>query len=152
MMLTVLCLISLSAAENEEDDDPISELAKLVAEECMRESACKAKYAISGTKNLHDSHPLVRDIRAILASHGLTAGTCRALSHSGAELEQHRRILFGLAMDLTVACADPRDVADSKSSAYTIGAALAMLVISIASFIALFILSAAARTSFARVR
>lgn len=146
-----------------DDGDPISDLAEIMAVECMHEPECRAKYAIDvrgsdpkdlqHPQNLHSS-PLDDDIRAILVSHGLGSDTCRGLLHALGPLDERarRRVLLGLAMDLSVACADPRDIADSKSSAYTVGAAAAMLVVSIASFVALFILSAASRSAHDRAR
>lgn len=162
-MLLSLLILSIAvnaifAQKSPHAHTPLSELSERMAEECVKDETCRAKYAIPspGSESGVGTKVLAHDISAILLSHGFSDETCSGLlradekdeerarsSTTGNAIRDYKdkpmRLFLTLAKDLHIACADPVDVADSKAVVYTTGMATALLMVAIVAFVALFV-------------
>lgn len=112
-------------------------LAQNMSVVCMADATCRAKYVVRpGSES--DAHMLARDIDAIIRSHGFTNAACAEIAPDIGDIG-----LLVLARELSVACADPRDVASAKSTLYVNGLIAVCLACAVAAFLALFVINGA---------
>jgi hypothetical protein len=104
------------------------DLADAMAAVCIVDPACSVHYI-----DPSDVAILAGDIESILQSHGFGDGSCSEILGVAAD-----DLLLGLSMDLSIACADLRQVADVKSTVYTTGLMAVILALAIVAFLALF--------------
>jgi hypothetical protein len=118
-------------------------LAHAMASACMGNVACKAKYAINKPEEINT---LTHDVVSILKSHGLTDETCRLLVNNNNATSYSEKMFLRLMLDLKSICANPSDVSDAKSIVYTTTLSVVTLLITIAAFIALAVITSEQRS------
>lgn len=111
------------------------ELAERMAAACLPDPECRARRIVYDDAS---ARSLTSEFEATLRSHGLSDAACGGLAHDISAADAR-----ALAADLRPSCADPREAAECKASAYMAAALTAVIAIAVVGFVFLFVVTRA---------